>query len=157
MHRLRCSCGSGFFVQSYGFPDICAAWLGNGQRNGVLAAVRSRQHDRTAAQYLCVTGSYRFCDGCAYCGCICFHRSYSKIVAGTCRHIRHATPVSAGHFCRDTVYFSVGHYQVELYTSVKSPDAEALVEGALSGLCWEKSETYLDSERLYQILYEIEV
>lgn len=60
-------------------------------------------------------------------------------------------------FADDTVYFSVGHYQVELYTSVKSPDAEALVEGALSGLCWEKSETYLDSERLYQILYEIEV
>ena len=55
------------------------------------------------------------------------------------------------------MYFSAVHYQVELYTSVKSPDMESVVEDALTGLNWEKTEEYLASEKLYQILYEIEV
>lgn len=60
-------------------------------------------------------------------------------------------------FADDTMYFSAGHYQVELYTNVKSPEMESLVEDALADLNWEKTEEYLASEKLYQILYEIEV
>lgn len=57
------------------------------------------------------------------------------------------------------LYFSAGHYQVELYTRKKDPAAEGKVEAALTaaGLGFEKSEHYLDSEKLYEILYEIEV
>ncbi len=57
------------------------------------------------------------------------------------------------------LYYSTGHYQVELYTRSKDPAAEAHVEVALTaaGICSEKSEQYLDSEKLYKILYEIEV
>ena len=57
----------------------------------------------------------------------------------------------------DQVYFPVQQINVELYTAEKQPDVEALVETALSGLCWEKSEEYLDDERCYEIIYEIEV
>ena len=60
-------------------------------------------------------------------------------------------------FADDTKYFSAGHYQVELYTNVKSPEVESWVEDALADLNWEKTEEYLASEKLYQILYEIEV
>ena len=28
---------------------------------------------------------------------------------------------------------------------------------ALDGLCWEKSEEYIDAEKIYQLTYEIEV
>lgn len=63
----------------------------------------------------------------------------------------------AQFFADDVMYYSTGHYQVELYTSSKDPAAEAKVEAALEGLCWEKSEEYLQDEKVYQILYEIEV
>ena len=60
-------------------------------------------------------------------------------------------------YADDEAYYSAGHYQVELYTSTKSPALEDLVESALHGLCWEKNEEYLDAEKLYQLTYEIEV
>lgn len=55
------------------------------------------------------------------------------------------------------VYYPVNHIQVELYTELKDPNAEDKVETALSSLFWEKTEEYIDSEKCYQILYEIEV
>ena len=62
------------------------------------------------------------------------------------------------NFCADGVVYSTGtRYQLELYTQWKDPYAEDRVENALPSLCWEKSETYIDTERCYQIIYEIEV
>lgn len=55
------------------------------------------------------------------------------------------------------VYQQIGHIQIELYTKNKDPQSETLVESALAGLCWEKTEEYLDDEQCYEILYEIEV
>ncbi|MFR3238080.1 MAG: hypothetical protein ACLTOU_06085 [Acutalibacter sp.] len=57
----------------------------------------------------------------------------------------------------DRVYYPVAHYQIELYTRCKDPEAEGKVEQALSSYFWEKTETYLDTERCFQILYEVEV
>ena len=55
------------------------------------------------------------------------------------------------------VYQKVPNYQVELYTQIKDPTSEALIEGLFdeNGIYWEKTETYIDSEGLYQVLYEI--
>lgn len=55
------------------------------------------------------------------------------------------------------VYCKIDHLQIELYTEVKDLEAEAKVEKALASFVWEKTETYIDSEKCYQILYEIEV
>lgn len=59
----------------------------------------------------------------------------------------------------DRVYQKVSSFDIELYTTYKSPSTEALVEDALSdaSIVWEKSEEYLDAERCYEIIYEIEV
>ena len=57
----------------------------------------------------------------------------------------------------DRVYHAVTRVSVELYTAQKRPELEQTVETALSGLCWEKTEEYLDDERCYEIIYEIEV
>ena len=48
---------------------------------------------------------------------------------------------------------------IELYTDNKDFTHEAAVENALTaaGLFYEKSETYIDSERMYEVLYETEV
>ena len=55
------------------------------------------------------------------------------------------------------VHSQADNYQVELYTKTKDPAAEALIEGLFDAneIYWDKTETYIDSEGLYQVLYEI--
>ena len=57
------------------------------------------------------------------------------------------------------VYHTAIDVDVELYTREKLPDVEAAVEAAFDSvpIFWTKTETYLDSERCFEILYEIEV
>lgn len=57
------------------------------------------------------------------------------------------------------VWFSARQVDVELYTAYKDPEAEQKVEAALTaaGIYYDKYETYIDSEKMYQITYEIEV
>lgn len=66
---------------------------------------------------------------------------------------------SSNMYADGVVYLPITHYQVELYTAEKDLDAEQLVENALgaAGIPWEKSETYVESEGFFEILYEIEV
>lgn len=60
-------------------------------------------------------------------------------------------------YADSSVYFQSTEINVELYTRMKEPSTEALLEAALKDFHWTKSETYIDTERCYQILYEIEV
>jgi len=55
------------------------------------------------------------------------------------------------------VHGKVNNYQVELYTTIKDPASEKLVEDLFDAndIFWDKTETYIDSEDLYQVLYEI--
>lgn len=57
------------------------------------------------------------------------------------------------------LYFHIGRYQIELYTAKKDIAAEKKVEAALAGagIPYAKSEYYIESEKLYEILYECEV
>lgn len=57
----------------------------------------------------------------------------------------------------DRVYHKSDQVQVELYTKLKDKEAEGKVEKALSSFFWQKAEQYIDSERCYEIIYEIEV
>lgn len=54
------------------------------------------------------------------------------------------------------VYQKINGIQIELYTDHKDQTAEAAVEAVIPGF-WDKTETYIDSERMYQIAYAIEV
>lgn len=56
----------------------------------------------------------------------------------------------------DVVYLGKGEVNVELYTREKDPVAEARVEAALSGVVWEKTEDYIESERCYMVTYSFE-
>lgn len=64
---------------------------------------------------------------------------------------------SHNFFADSRVYQKVDRLSVELYSDRKDLKLEARVEEALSSFCWEKSEVFIDSEKLYQIIYEIEV
>lgn len=65
----------------------------------------------------------------------------------------------------DDLYADESNYQrivtlnIELYTREKDFEKEATVEGILqnSGLSYYKEENYIDSEKMYQIAYEMEV
>jgi hypothetical protein len=55
------------------------------------------------------------------------------------------------------VYYEVSNVRVELYTELKNQTLEKTVEAALTGFFYNKSEYYISAEKVYQIIYEIEV
>lgn len=66
----------------------------------------------------------------------------------------------ANNFAADgKVHFTAQRYTIELYTEKKEPDTEALLENALNSaeIFWTKDEAYIESERMNEIIYEIEV
>ena len=63
-------------------------------------------------------------------------------------------------FAADNInYVSIDTLNIELYTAVKDFDTEASVEAVLTqnGLFFEKTETYIRQENLYQIQYVTQV
>ena len=57
------------------------------------------------------------------------------------------------------MYISFKRLHIELYTDEKSPDTEERVEEVLHQhtISFPKSETWIESERLYEVLYTLEV
>lgn len=62
-------------------------------------------------------------------------------------------------FADDTNYQRIVQLNIELYTNVKDFELEASLEEILTNnnLTYYKEESYIDSEKLYQIAYEMEV
>ena len=56
-----------------------------------------------------------------------------------------------------TVYYSSKVIHVELYTEKRDLEIEKAVEAVLSAFFYEKTAIYLDDEKCYEILYELEV
>lgn len=58
-----------------------------------------------------------------------------------------------------TVYFKVKQLDVELYTDKKDIVLEEKLEDVLDrqGLFYNKTESYIETEKLYEVLYELEV
>lgn len=57
------------------------------------------------------------------------------------------------------MYHSFKDINLELYTDVKAPETEERVEDVLlqNNIYYTKTETWIESERLYEVLYEMEV
>ena len=58
-----------------------------------------------------------------------------------------------------SVYFHINQVRIELYTDCKDPVQEKIVEKSLddAGIFYERSETWIPSERLYEVLFEFEM
>ena len=56
-------------------------------------------------------------------------------------------------------YFKINQINIELYTDRKDPDLEDSVEAVLDehGIFYQKSEVWIESERLYEVLYQFEM
>ena len=67
-------------------------------------------------------------------------------------------PVSDNFAADGRVYYKISEVRVELYTDIKDVSAEQAVEAVLDrhGIFYEKSETWIDSEKLYEVLYRFE-
>ena len=50
-------------------------------------------------------------------------------------------------------------FEVWLFADLKEPQLETRIEGALEeqGIYWEKSEVWIESESLYEVLYSFEM
>ena len=68
-------------------------------------------------------------------------------------------PGSNNFSADDQVYQGIRELDVELYTDRKDPASEAAVEAVLTrhGLVYEITEAYLETEKMYEVLYEMEV
>lgn len=68
-------------------------------------------------------------------------------------------PDSDDLFADNKNYVGIRHLYVELYTDEKDFALESTVEGVLTanGLTFRKSDDYIDSEKMWQTLYEMEV
>lgn len=68
-------------------------------------------------------------------------------------------PESDNVFADDRVYQKVKQLRVELYTDEKDLDLEEAVENALDAaeLCYESNETYLNSEKMYMVTWDMDV
>lgn len=71
--------------------------------------------------------------------------------------ICYLTEESEPLFADGQVYYSYDSVAVELYTRFKEQATERMVETALAGFHWKKSQEYLSTERCYITIYEIEV
>ena len=66
----------------------------------------------------------------------------------------------AVNFAADGIaYFKINQLDVELYTDLKQPELEERIEAVLErhGIFYGKSEVWIESEKLYEVLYEMEV
>jgi hypothetical protein len=57
------------------------------------------------------------------------------------------------------VYFKICNVRIELYTDRKDPEAEEKVEMVLNdaGIFYNKTEVWIESEKLYEVLYSFEM
>jgi len=68
-------------------------------------------------------------------------------------------PGSDNFSADNVVYHKINRLNVELYTDKKDPVREETIEAVLDkyGIFYDKSEVWIEDERLYEVLYEMEV
>ena len=73
--------------------------------------------------------------------------------------ITYLLPGSNNFAADGRVYFKVTEVHIELYTDAKDPDVERRLEAVLDehGIFYDKTEAWIDSEKLYEVLYSFEL
>ena len=92
----------------------------------------------------------------------CFPFAYDHFAEGESPDppfICYLLPGSDNFSADGRVYFRISEARIELYTDRKDPGAETLVETVLddAGIFYNKSEVWIQSEKLYEVLYSMEL
>ena len=74
-------------------------------------------------------------------------------------HGIHQRDTGVDMFADDTVFKKIDELNIELYTDVKDPETETQIEDILIAhdLPYEKSEVWIESEKLYEVLYQTQI
>lgn len=92
-------------------------------------------------------------------GLPCTYYSYPVGQAPPLPYIVWYFPNSDNFSADDEVYAEIEALNIELYTANKDFEKEKQVEDILNANdeFWQKSETYINDEHMYEVLYELEV
>ena len=73
--------------------------------------------------------------------------------------ITYLMPGSHNFSADGKVYDRITEVHIELYTDVKDPEVESQLEAVLDthGIFYNKTEVWIDSEKLYEVLYSFEM
>lgn len=68
-------------------------------------------------------------------------------------------PQTNDEYAEDENFSNITALNIEIYTKNKDFATEKKVEDVLrgEGLAWTKTESYLDSEKMYEALYELQI
>ncbi len=68
-------------------------------------------------------------------------------------------PASNNFSADGQAYYKISEVHVELYTDLKDPETEEKLEAVLDrhGIFYNKTEVWIESERLYEVLYSFEM
>ncbi|UTG84531.1 hypothetical protein [Bacillus paranthracis] len=74
-------------------------------------------------------------------------------------YILYISVYSSNLFADNAMMLKVDNVQIELYTTKKNLKAEARLESALNQaeLGWQSAETFIESEQLFQKIYDVRV
>ena len=85
------------------------------------------------------------------------YESFTKDETPPLPFICYTNPEDNNFAADGTVYHSSKVIHVELYTEKRDLEIEKAVEAVLSAFFYEKTAIYLNDEKCYEILYELEV
>ena len=73
--------------------------------------------------------------------------------------ICYLTPGSDNFAADGRAYYKINIVNIELYTDSKDPSVEQKVESVLdaNGSFYDKTEVWIESEKLYEVLYQFEL
>ena len=73
--------------------------------------------------------------------------------------ICYLTPGSNNFAADGRAYYKINIVNIELYTDIKDPSVEQKVESVLdaNGIFYDKTEVWIESEKLYEVLYQFEL
>ena len=73
--------------------------------------------------------------------------------------ICYLTPGSDNFAADGKVYYKINEFHIELYTDRTDPALEGSVEAVLDerGIFYDKTEVWIESEKLYEVLYTFEM
>lgn len=73
--------------------------------------------------------------------------------------ICYLTPGSDNFAADGRAYYKINIVNIELYTDTKDPSVEQKVESVLdaNGIFYDKTEVWIESEKLYEVLYQFEM
>ena len=73
--------------------------------------------------------------------------------------ICYLTPGSDNFAADGRAYYKINIVNIELYTDIKDPSVEQKVESVLdaNGIFYDKTEVWIESEKLYEVFYQFEL